>query len=109
MNSSADTLVIVGLGNPGPKHAGDRHNVGFWFVDQLAAHIGGRFSAESRSRARSAGAASWAGTVRLIKPDTFMNRSGQCVRKVLDYYGLSAWSSCWWSTTNWTCPRGRPA
>jgi PTH1 family peptidyl-tRNA hydrolase len=84
--SSTDTLVIVGLGNPGPKHAGDRHNVGFWFVDQLAAHIGGRFAAEARFEADECRGALPGRTVRLIKPATFMNRSGRSVRKVLDYY-----------------------
>lgn len=89
MSSSTDTLVIVGLGNPGPKNAGDRHNVGFWFVDQLAAHIGARFSAESRFQGEECRGTVGARNVRLIKPATFMNRSGQCVRKVLDYYGLA--------------------
>ena len=89
MASSSDTLVIVGLGNPGPKHAGDRHNVGFWFADQLAAHIGGRFAAESRLQADECRAVVNGRAVRLVKPGTFMNRSGQSVRQVLDYYNLS--------------------
>lgn len=88
MASITETLVIVGLGNPGPKHAGDRHNVGFWFTDQLAAHIGGRFSAEGRLQADECRGVLQGRPVRLIKPDTFMNRSGQSVRRVLDYYGL---------------------
>jgi PTH1 family peptidyl-tRNA hydrolase len=80
--------VIVGLGNPGPKHAGDRHNVGFWFVDQLAAHIGGRFAAESKLQAEECRGTLQGRSVRLIKPGTFMNRSGQSVRRVLDYYNV---------------------
>jgi peptidyl-tRNA hydrolase, PTH1 family len=90
MSPIPDTLVIVGLGNPGPKHAGDRHNVGFWFADQLATHIGGRFSAESRFQGEECRGNLRGRNVRLIKPATFMNRSGQCVRKVLDYYGIPA-------------------
>jgi PTH1 family peptidyl-tRNA hydrolase len=86
--SSSDTLVIVGLGNPGPKHAADRHNVGFWFVDQLAGQFGGRFSTESRLQGEECRGTVQGRNVRLIKPGTFMNRSGQCVRKVLDYYNL---------------------
>lgn len=86
--NAADTLVIVGLGNPGPKHAGDRHNVGFWFADQLAAHIGGRFAPESRFQGEECRGSLPGRNVRLIKPSTSMNRSGQCVRKVLDYYSL---------------------
>jgi len=89
VSSSADTLVIVGLGNPGPKHAGDRHNVGFWLADQLAAHIGGRFSTEARFQGDECRGLVNGRNVRLIKPSTFMNRSGQSVRKVLDYYGLA--------------------
>lgn len=88
MTSSTDTFVIVGLGNPGPKHAGDRHNVGFWFVDQLATHIGGRFSVQSRLDAEECRGVFGGRTVRLIRPGTFMNRSGQSTRKVLDYYNL---------------------
>jgi len=87
--TSTDTLLIVGLGNPGPKHAGDRHNVGFWFVDQLAAHAGGRFAAESRFEGEECRLTLPGRPVRLLKPSTFMNRSGRSVRKVLDYYGLS--------------------
>lgn len=80
--------MIVGLGNPGPRHAGDRHNVGFWLVDQLAAHIGARFSTASRLQGEESRGSIRGRSVRLIKPGTFMNRSGQSVRKVLDYYGL---------------------
>jgi len=88
LSNSEETLVIVGLGNPGPKHAGDRHNVGFWFVDQLGTHIGGRYSAESRFQGEECRGTLRGRNVRLIKPATFMNRSGQSVRQVLDYYGL---------------------
>lgn len=88
MSPIPDTLVIVGLGNPGPKHASDRHNVGFWFVDQLATHIGARFAAESRFQGEECRGSLRGRNVRLIKPATFMNKSGQCVRKVLDYYGI---------------------
>ena len=88
MASTPDTLVIVGLGNPGPKHAGDRHNVGFWFAEQLAAHIGRRFSSEAKLHGDECRGELSGRPVRVIKPDTFMNRSGLCVRKVLDYYNL---------------------
>ncbi len=78
--------IIFGLGNPGPRHVADRHNAGFWFVDQLAAAGGGSFREEPKF-AGSACQASFAGrTLRLVKPGTFMNRSGQCVRRVMDYY-----------------------
>ncbi|MCC7329646.1 MAG: aminoacyl-tRNA hydrolase [Gammaproteobacteria bacterium] len=86
MNAAALPAVIFGLGNPGPKHAADRHNAGFWFVDRLAAAGGGSFREEPKL-AGSACQAGFAGrTLRLVKPATFMNRSGQCVRRVMDYY-----------------------
>lgn len=89
MAGNSRTLVIIGLGNPGPKHAGDRHNVGFWFIDQLAVHISGRFSAAAKLQADECQGALNGTTVRLIKPGTFMNRSGQSARRVLDYYDLA--------------------
>ncbi len=88
MAGTAETLVVVGLGNPGPKHAGDRHNVGYWFLDQLAAHIGGRFSMASKLQAEECRGLLSGRSARLIKPTTFMNRSGQSLRSVLDYYSI---------------------
>jgi peptidyl-tRNA hydrolase, PTH1 family len=77
--------VIVGLGNPGPDHALTRHNVGFWLVDALAMHTGGHF----RSHAKFHGdicRIQLAGTeVTLLKPMTYMNRSGLAVRALADY------------------------
>ena len=75
--------VVVGLGNPGPKYAGTRHNVGFEVVDYLAAAPGcsafrERFEAlvaETKERGE---------TVLLAKPLTFMNLSGRTVRQVVE-------------------------
>jgi PTH1 family peptidyl-tRNA hydrolase len=86
MPTDAPALIVVGLGNPGPKHAGDRHNVGFWFADLLANHVGARFAGEQKLLG-DAGRGSLKGrALRLLKPATFMNRSGQSVRRLLDYY-----------------------
>src|SRR5690606_815297 len=82
-------LVIVGLGNPGPRHAGDRHNVGFWLVDQLAARLGLRFTGDQKLQGETCRAELGGRVLRLVKPSTYMNRSGQCVRRVLDYYDLT--------------------
>lgn len=79
-------LFVVGLGNPGPRHAGDRHNVGFWLADQLAAHVGARFSAEVKLAGEEARGSLRGRPLRCVKPTTYMNRSGECVRRVLDYY-----------------------
>lgn len=82
----SDPLIIVGLGNPGPRHAGDRHNVGFWLADELAARAGARFSASGKLGGDEGSGQLDGCAVRLVKPGTFMNRSGQCVRRVLDWY-----------------------
>ena len=79
--------VVVGLGNPGPKYAGTRHNVGFGVIDYLAAAPG---VAPYRERFEAFVAELKEGdeTVLLIKPLTFMNLSGRAVRAVLDFYKL---------------------
>jgi PTH1 family peptidyl-tRNA hydrolase len=86
MADPALPLIIVGLGNPGPKHASDRHNVGFWFADLIANHVGARFAGEQKLLGDACRAELKGRTLRLLKPATFMNRSGQSVRRLLDYY-----------------------
>jgi PTH1 family peptidyl-tRNA hydrolase len=81
--------VIVGLGNPGSRYAGTRHNVGFAVVDALAeAPDAGRF--QSRFQAEVAELRVGEHKVLLFKPETFMNLSGRSVRQVLDFYDLPA-------------------
>src|SRR5437868_7187901 len=81
--------VIVGLGNPGPRYAGTRHNVGFDVVDLLAAGAG-TSPYRRRFQAHVAEFADAAETVLLVKPETFMNLSGASVRQVLDFYKVPA-------------------
>ena len=80
--------VVVGLGNPGPKYAGTRHNVGFLVLDSLAAAPDcGAFRSKFHGLA-----AEWkvqGESVILLKPETFMNLSGRSVRSVADFYHLS--------------------
>lgn len=80
--------LIVGLGNPGPRYADTRHNAGFWFVDQLSRERGGAFRADSRyegevTRFTAAGA-----SCLLLKPLTFMNKSGSAVQKLAAFYRI---------------------
>ena len=77
--------VIVGLGNPGPKYAGTRHNVGFAVIDYLAAAPG---CSPFREKFEAFVAEMKEGdeTVLLLKPLTFMNLSGRAVRAVADFY-----------------------
>jgi PTH1 family peptidyl-tRNA hydrolase len=77
--------IVVGLGNPGARYAGTRHNVGYAVVDSLAAGpSAGRFQA--RFQAQVAELNEDGQKIYLVKPETFMNLSGRCVRQVLDFY-----------------------
>ena len=78
--------LVVGLGNPGPDYAETRHNAGFWFCDALAEALGARFAAESRFHGQVA-VAREAG-VTLLKPMTFMNRSGLAVMALARYFKI---------------------
>jgi PTH1 family peptidyl-tRNA hydrolase len=79
--------VVVGLGNPGAKYAGTRHNVGFAVIDTLAQGRGaGRF--QSRFQAQVAELVDDPHKILLVKPETFMNLSGRCVRQLVDFYQL---------------------
>jgi len=76
--------VIVGLGTPGRQYAGTRHNVGFMVVDVLAGGVGFR----SQFQAEVAQVTETGVPVLLVKPETFMNLSGQAVRQVVDFYKI---------------------
>ncbi len=79
--------VVVGLGNPGKRYDGTRHNVGFAVIDNLATSPrAGRF--QTRFQAQVSELFDEAGKILLVKPETFMNLSGRCVREVVDFYQL---------------------
>jgi peptidyl-tRNA hydrolase, PTH1 family len=79
--------VVVGLGNPGPRYNGTRHNIGFAAIDYLAAGPG--VSAfRSRFQAQTAEMLEGTEQVLLVKPETFMNLSGRSVRQIVDFYKL---------------------
>ena len=82
--------AVVGLGNPGSRYDNTRHNVGFWFVDSLARQAGGSFAAERKLHGEVSRVTLGGSDVRLVKPATFVNRSGQCIRALCDYFGLPA-------------------
>jgi PTH1 family peptidyl-tRNA hydrolase len=80
--------IVVGLGNPGKKYAGTRHNVGFMVVDSVAEGPGasgfqGRFDAQVAELVEGDE------KVLLLKPETFMNLSGRSVRQAVDFYQVS--------------------
>ena len=71
--------LVVGLGNPGPKYEGTRHNAGFWLADRLAERLARPSGRRGASPLDACEAGTRAGRVRLVKPTTYMNRSGQAV------------------------------
>jgi peptidyl-tRNA hydrolase, PTH1 family len=79
--------VVVGLGNPGPKYNGTRHNIGYAVADYLAA---GPSASAFRNRFQSQVAEMKEGDeqVLLVKPETFMNLSGRAVRQIVDFFKL---------------------
>jgi PTH1 family peptidyl-tRNA hydrolase len=88
--TDAPTLV-VGLGNPGPKYAANRHNVGFMVADALAKRVGARFAVARKARAEVCEARLGVGGPRviLVKPLTFMNLSGEAVGPLAQYFGVA--------------------
>jgi PTH1 family peptidyl-tRNA hydrolase len=86
---SALTLkLIVGLGNPGSEYARTRHNAGFWLLDELARKFGATFRNESRYHAELARARVGGDELWLLKPMSFMNRSGGPVQSVAGFYKI---------------------
>lgn len=80
--------LIVGLGNPGASHSRTRHNAGFWFLDALAAAQGLRFGAESKLHGETAKAVVGGTPLWLLRPSTFMNRSGTSIAAALRYWKI---------------------
>ena len=78
--------IVVGLGNPGPEYARTRHNAGFWLVDELARRHGGTFRSEGKHQAELTRVRIGGEDVWLVKPMSFMNRSGGPVSSVLGFY-----------------------
>jgi PTH1 family peptidyl-tRNA hydrolase len=77
--------LIVGLGNPGPKYAGNRHNAGFMVADELAARAGGQFR-PARYRAVALDGRLAGFPVTVVKPLSYMNESGGTVAGFRGYY-----------------------
>jgi PTH1 family peptidyl-tRNA hydrolase len=81
--------IIVGLGNPGPEHLVTRHNAGFWFVDLLARRHGGEFRDYRKFSGETAKINIEGQDIVLLKPTTYMNRSGLSIRQLSDFYKIT--------------------
>ena len=84
----APLQLLVGLGNPGDKYAGTRHNVGFMALERLAVQAGGSFKQQSKLHGLLAEVGVGSRRLRLLMPQTFMNDSGRSIRAALDWFDL---------------------
>lgn len=81
--------AVVGLGNPGAKYEATRHNIGFWFVDELNRQINGEPLKDEKKFHSHIGKVQLANQpLWLLKPQTFMNNSGRAVQALMAYYSL---------------------
>lgn len=83
--------LFVGLGNPTREHERDRHNVGFWYVERLAAKLGASLAKDAKmhglvARVSPRGAA---GDVWLLEPQTYMNLSGKAVGALARFFKIA--------------------
>ena len=79
--------LVAGLGNPGPEYAATRHNIGFMAVDQLAAQFGSNWE-RSIPQARDDALSAKCGAALLVKPISFMNRSGYPLFAFAQFYKI---------------------
>lgn len=87
---SGDLRLVVGLGNPGQRYAGTRHNVGFMALELLAKRESVRFKSMAKLQGELAEVGFGSDRLRLLMPQTFMNESGRSIRAALDWFDLSA-------------------
>ncbi len=80
--------IIAGLGNPGNEYAKTRHNAGFWFIDQLISQYSLSLNSEAKFLGDVAKLNTPSGNVWLLKPNTFMNRSGQSIARLAQFYKI---------------------
>src|SRR5207247_3477655 len=84
MEDRPQIRLVAGLGNPGPEYAATRHNIGFMVVDQFAAQFGSTWEKSTQWDALSAKC----GAVLLVKPMSFMNRSGYPLLTITQFYEI---------------------
>ncbi len=81
--------MIVGLGNPGANYSTTRHNAGYWLLDRIAEDRGATLRPESRFQGEVGRFRSGSHDLLLLKPSTFMNRSGQSVAALSRYFKIA--------------------
>lgn len=88
MEAETKIKLVVGLGNPGPQYEKTRHNVGFWLVNTLAEKYSGSFKHEPKFKGLLSTVDIAKHECKLFMPMTFMNLSGEAVRKVVSFYKI---------------------
>ena len=86
---SGSLKLVVGLGNPGSKYDGTRHNVGFMVLERLARREGCSFRQQGKLHGLAADSGLGADRMRLLMPQTYMNDSGRSIRAALDWFDLT--------------------
>jgi peptidyl-tRNA hydrolase, PTH1 family len=89
-DKAENQIVIVGLGNPGERYCQTLHNMGFKVVDELAGKHGWPWKYEKHFQAQVAKGVIAHAAYHLLKPETYMNLSGEAVRSYLTYYQIPA-------------------
>lgn len=87
-NTSRGIQLIVGLGNPGQQYANTRHNVGFWLAERLCAGARTSLQPENKFKGHVATIQSGEITCRVLLPMTYMNRSGEAVLAIAQFYKI---------------------
>ena len=80
--------LIVGLGNPGQQYAQTRHNAGFWFVERLSETFNITMTLDKKSHGMVGRGLVYGMDIRLLLPHTFMNKSGEAVVPMVNFYGI---------------------
>ena len=86
---ATDVKFIIGLGNPGKDYVGTRHNIGFEVIDRLSSELGIEIN-RAKHRAHFGEGFMGRQKIVLVKPQTYMNLSGDCVRDMLHFYKRTA-------------------
>lgn len=81
--------LIVGLGNPTAQYADTRHNAGFWLVERLAEQFNISLSTDKKFHGMVGRGTICGADVRLLMPDTYMNKSGMAVAPLMKFYNIS--------------------
>lgn len=85
----SEIKLLVGLGNPGAEYAATRHNVGFWLVDELVTQVKQAFHVEAKFQGALATIDYQGFALKVLKPLTYMNRSGQSVAAIAKFYKIA--------------------